>query len=146
VDKDFGNWLAGFIDGEGCFHIAAVNRPGGFRPRFTLTVRADDATIVQEAAAVTGVGRTHFYRAASGNRVIRWCVQAQADCEALCVLLRQHPLRAKKKHDFDVWEEAVVVAAGLRSGRANNDETYAQLARLKAQLTLIREEGLRAAA
>jgi len=34
----FGYWLAGFIDGEGCFYIQS-NHKTGCAPRFSLRVR-----------------------------------------------------------------------------------------------------------
>ena len=143
LDNSFGNWMAGFIDGEGCFSIVkVVNRPGGFRPRFGLTVRADDDAIVYKLHQETDIGSVHYYTAQSGSRVVRWVVQSQSDCERLVALLNKYPLRAKKRRDFEVWAEAVAVASFIRSGRANNDGPYAELEALKARMLEVRKEGL----
>lgn len=134
IDKDFGNWIAGFVDGEGCFFMAPVNRPGGYRPAFSLSVRADDDQILKLVRDTLDVGTVHYYTASSGSRVVRWMVQAQKDCAALAQFFEEFPLRAKKRADWEIWREAVAVAARLRSGRANNYETYATLRQLRDEL------------
>lgn len=143
VDKDFGHWLAGFIDGEGSFSIVKVTgRPGGFRPRFGISVRADDDAIIHAIHEASCIGSSHYYTASSGCRVVRWVVQSQSDCEELVRLLRLHPLRAKKKRDFEVWALAVEAAKGIRPGRADNTAQYAALEALKARMLEVRKEGL----
>lgn len=146
VDRDFGNWIAGFIDGEGCFFIVMVpKRPGGFRPAFSLAVRADDAAVVHQLHEALDLGTVHYYTATNGNRVVRWSVQSRADCAALIKFLEDHPLRAKKKNDFDLWKEAVKLAATLKTGRAakeHNNQIYNQLRALKVNLLAARTEGL----
>lgn len=144
IDNDFGHWVAGFVDGEGCFFMVPVKRPGGYRPGFSLSVRADDAAIVLEICEKLGVGTTHYYQATSGSRVIRWHVQAQKDCQRLVEFFEQFPLRAKKSNDFRVWKQAVAAAAALRAGRADNTATYETLRQLREELRSVREKGLHA--
>ncbi len=135
IDNDFGHWVAGFVDGEGCFFMVPVNRPGGYRPGFALALRADDDAIVHEMKAVLEVGSIHYYTASgSGSRVVRWMVQSQRDCETLVQFFTRYPLRAKKRNDFEVWSRAVRAAADLRRGRANNEEAYANLRVLRDEL------------
>lgn len=147
VDRDFGNWIAGFIDGEGCFFIVKVSkRPGGFRPAFSLALRADDAAVVHQLHKALSLGNVHYYSASNGNRVVRWSVQSRADCAALIDFLEGHQLRAKKKNDFDLWKQAVKLTTTLRTGRAakkHNDQIYNQLRELKTELHAAREEGLK---
>ncbi len=45
TDRDFGNWLAGFVDGEGCFYFKRVNQTN-LVPAFAIKVRADDPSIL----------------------------------------------------------------------------------------------------
>lgn len=144
VDTHFGHWLAGFIDGEGCFYIAQLSgRPLGYSPRFSLAVREDDAPIVLECCRVTGLGSTHFYKAQSGSRVIRWIIQSRADCQGLVDLLRKYPLRAKKADDLEVWARAVTVAAQVKVGRGqDNTAVRAHLGLLKMELAAVRVKGL----
>ena len=142
VDRDFGNWLAGFIDGEGCFFITRDSKRGAWRARFSLALRHDDKPILTEIVSATGIGTLHDYKGQSGHLVSRWSVQSRADCEALDALLRKYTLRAKKRADYAVWSEAVEAQKRIRAGRANNDDVKEQMAQLKERLRLVREEGL----
>ena len=102
----FFDWLAGFIDGEGCFTIP--DRQGHHAPRFTLVVRDDDQPILEEIVARTGIGR--LYRiAASGtsNPQAAWHVESKQGVAQLVRILDAHPLRARKARDYAIWREAV---------------------------------------
>lgn len=146
VDQAFGNWLAGFIDGEGCFFIAATKRTRTdtsiyhtYRPIFSLAVRDDDTAVVLEAKERTGIGSHHFYVPTSGKRVIRWMIQSHSDCLELRRLLTLYPLRAKKRNDFTVWSRAVDVALTLKKGSgASCQEQWEELKRLKIELAAVR--------
>jgi hypothetical protein len=112
MDAGFGNWLAGFIDGEGCFLIAA--QPCGIRfyPRFQLKLRADDRAILDEIQAALRIGNRYDYEptaCAKGNDKAQslWSVTDQAGCVALVAFLDEFPLRAKKARDYAIWREAV---------------------------------------
>lgn len=142
VDRNFGHWMAGFIDGEGCFYITRDTRRGVYRARFSLSVRADDAPILDELRAKTGIGTRHEYAGQSGEMVARWMVQSRADCERLVMLLEKYPLRAKKLRDFKVWSEAVRTQREIRAGRADNSDVRARMAALKDDLAVVRREGL----
>jgi hypothetical protein len=147
VDSDFRHWLAGFIDGEGCFYItgAGKSRPGVWRPRFSLTLRCDDRPTIEAAqVAVGGLGTIHEYEPTGpGRRVVRWMFQSQSDCEALCAILDIHPLRSKKANDYRIWRGAVADAADLRRGKkdgtsAANAEIYARIKLCKDEITEVR--------
>jgi hypothetical protein len=144
VDSDFGNWLAGFIDGEGCFYITRDRKRSPYRARFSIALRADDRPILEEVRAVTGIGTIHDYTASStGSRTTRWMVQSYTDCATLKSILDRYPLRAKKRNDFDVWSRALVTQGDIATGRlANNDEVNSRMAALKEELAVVRRKGL----
>lgn len=107
----FGNWLAGFIDGEGCFLICQ-RREDSFHCRFTLSLRDDDWAIIKEIQERTHLGTYRRYHAPSMKAVgkpgrVTWSIQNKMDCGHLVKLLEANPLRAKKARDYFIWSEAV---------------------------------------
>jgi hypothetical protein len=140
VAPDFGHWLAGFIDGEGCFIVARAHKRTNFMCRFQLTLRGDDAAILREIRAATGIGQlrtAHDKRKYVGNLCVVWQLQARADCLRLVELLDRFPLRAKKARDYAIWRRAVVVwgtaAKGYGAGRRNL-ALWEQMAAFQAEL------------
>lgn len=126
MDDGFGHWLAGFIDGEGCFVIVRRNahrESSTYTPQFRISVRDDDAAIIEEIRERTGIGRVHYGRARKSehNRQgqAQWVVDRRADVLALVELLDRYPLRAKKKRDYAIWREAAVTWYRRESYRGN---------------------------
>lgn len=101
-------WFAGFVDGEGSF---LITQSGGGRstnaPRFSLTVRADEAGLVATLRETFG-GCVNFKRGTRGSKPLaQWVVVAREDLIHLCDYLDRFPLRAKKARDYAIWREAV---------------------------------------
>jgi hypothetical protein len=130
MENDFGHWLAGFIDGEGCFQI--VSNGGYYTPRFSVKVRADEKSIIERIRRKTGIGTitTYPYNGLKGNPQVNWNVNSRQDCRALSDLLDKYPLRAKKAADFAIWRQAARL-----TGRGHQ----AQLAALRDDLKATRE-------
>ena len=107
IDPAFGNWLAGFTDGEGYF---TINRHihGHYRCSFGIKLRGDDRPILEEIQIQTGLG-TIYDRPKNGktNPQSEFLVQSIKGCLALREIFRVHPLRAKKAEDFKIWSEAM---------------------------------------
>ena len=149
IEAAFGHWLAGFIDGEGCFYITstrpAAAAPGALRPKFVLSLRADDRAVIEAARdQLGGLGRIDEYEPSGpGKRTVRWSIQAQGELEALRDVLDAHPLRSKKRRDYAIWCKALSAAADLRRGsavaRAGNAEIYACIKRCKDEIAEVRE-------
>jgi hypothetical protein len=122
VLPEFGHWLAGFLDGEGCFFLKVVNRRqcGAYlQAHCAVSLRADDRGILEEIATVTGLGRVvDQKRHGSHSKMAAWIVESKADRFALIELLDEFPLRAKKRRDYALWREALFAydALGLRPG------------------------------
>lgn len=152
IDRDFGNWLAGFIDGEGCFFIAAVRRPRKdgtvyytYRPIFTITIRIDDMPILEEIKEkLNGIGSLHTYQPTSGGkktgqRVARLSIQAHQACKDLINVLDEHPLRAKKADDYEVWKKAVELSLTLQKGKgASCQQQWKDMKLLKEEMERVR--------
>lgn len=106
------SWLAGFADGEGHFDITPLRGErfpeGAYQPRFEIQLRADDSQILEELRDAFGGG----VRPAPSTRPgqadgLKWAVGSKAGLAALVDYFEAHPLRAKKRHDYEVWRDAV---------------------------------------
>ena len=112
MEPAFGHWLAGFIDGEGCFIIAPKKRLDyvTYAPEFSLSLRSDDRAILEEMQRRTAIGRLYERRATATHAgATTWKIQSKADCLVLVGLLDRFPLRAKKADDYAIWRKAVAL-------------------------------------
>ena len=140
MDDAFGNWLAGFIDGEGCFRIAKRHqRYYAYGCFFSITLRADDEPVLWEIQRRTGFGRVRSYPH-QRNAAACYSVETRAECLALIEILDRYPLRAKKARDYAIWREAVQRWAALKHrGCLSTAETWAEVAELADRLRDTRE-------
>lgn len=127
MDDGFGHWLAGFIDGEGCFliHNGKAGRSHSFR--LGVHQRADDLAILEEIQERTGIGRIYgpTYRSkGADNPCYEWRVSTDADLLAMLDLLDRFPLRAKKKRDYAIWRDAVLLPRVSRTVPGHGSRTY----------------------
>lgn len=114
--RDFGNWLAGFTDGEGCFLLQSGNRHGkwtGFTATFRIKLRADDLPILEKIRDYMNCGTLDMVNA-SRKKERRDKPQALFAVRAVPDLLFKVipifdtcPLRAKKARDYETWKLGV---------------------------------------
>lgn len=128
IDPAFAHYMAGFIDGEGCFHVhkKKVNGCETYDCQFSLTLRADDADIVDSMRAALGGIGSIAKRPAKGTakEQVRWCVSSKADCMRLRAVLSVFPLRAKKARDFEIWCHALDAWVDHAPGSSWEDVGY----------------------
>jgi hypothetical protein len=138
-DSDFGHWLAGFIDGEGCFELVPLKGGRLYTARFNLTCRDDELETLEAIRKRTGFGsiyRAHNRRSKTkANPVARWSINGKPSVAALIALLDRHPLRAKKARDYAIWREAALLWLAYRGDRFNRAAApWAEMARLKQEM------------
>lgn len=133
----FGHWMAGFIDGEGCFTI--VRWPNEwYTCTFTLALRDDDTAILYTMHdALGGIGLM-VSRGARGNSKpqIAWTISRPHETLALCTFLDIYPLRARKARDYAVWREAVYALKDMNLARQGDRDI---MQRFKTQLATVRQ-------
>lgn len=110
-----GNYVAGFVDGEGCFALnfrrdirhERKNKPVYFswKVEFAIMLHGTDRKILEEIKNTLGCGKV-------GNvdkrGSVRYSVAHTTDLiEKVVPFFHEYCLRAKKKFDFELWEEAV---------------------------------------
>jgi LAGLIDADG endonuclease len=142
TDEGFGHWLAGFVDGEGCFTIRdnKGRRGESLICEFHMNLRRDDEPILQEIATWTGCGIVLRVEAIQtdgrkSNPQVRWVVSRRMELLKLVRLFDRYPLRAKKANDFAIWRQAVLLWMGT-GGRARykNHLIWRQMRRLRHEL------------
>ena len=92
TDEAFLNWLAGFIDGEGCFLISQPKqRNTHVDISFALGLRDDDIDILEEIQQRLGIGTVRRFRRPGKpdhwGDIARWVVYSLNDCLTLAGLL-----------------------------------------------------------
>ena len=114
--RDFGNYLSGLTDGEGCFILPyghSYNRHHRHgSARFTINLRNDDIGILYLIQSYWQCGFVKpqlLVNERNPNPKVFFNVH---DISSLMSVVLPHfdkfPLRAKKSRDFKIWREAVI--------------------------------------
>jgi hypothetical protein len=111
VTKLNAEWIVGFVDGEGCFHIG-INK----NPKLKLQVQVlPELTVVQH---VTDIQILHALKAYWKCGVVRvnhgdtWCyrVRGQQNLKSVIVpFFEKHKLKTKKRIAFERFRDAVLL-------------------------------------
>ena len=95
------DWVVGFVDGEGCFHVSILRHPEmttGYQvlPEFTVVQHERDLQILYALKRFFGCGVVRR------NHGDRWAYRARKlEClERICEFFTKHPLKTKKNVDF----------------------------------------------
>lgn len=111
--RDLG-WLAGLLEGEGCFRwhrqIRRDGRPDWFAPRILLQMTDED--IVRRAQAVVGIGHVRGpYGPYKGGTKAHWAWTVSRNADAVGLMMTLYPLmgerrQAKIREILDAWRLA----------------------------------------
>jgi hypothetical protein len=126
VDDAFGNWLSGFVAGEGNFQANTKGSRGGFV--FRIILREDDKPILEEIRMRLGVGVLYYrdiknsmhnwnpkYQSLAMRNQWEYMVQSIVDLiEVIIPLFSTYPLRAKKQQQFNTWVAALSATRGYK--------------------------------
>lgn len=110
-----GNYIAGFIDGEGCFTITISKHQTkklglDARLHFQIELRADDREILQSIKETLQCGRLYElnYERYGWHPHVEYKVSSfQEITTKLLPFLKKYPLRAKKRHSYQWFLKAV---------------------------------------
>jgi len=141
TSRDFLNWFAGFVDGEGSFQIKRSIRQ--IKPPyksitvalgidFNISLRADDKPVLDFIRDNLGFGRVIYipktkyrYNGSFPNSKDQYMFRTARmdDCASLVKIFDAYPLHSKKARDFTTWKEAVQVVVNSK-GRKSKDRLY----------------------
>jgi len=116
MEKLTGDYIAGFIDGEGCFALKfrrdvrrkRKNKPEYFywSIEFAIVLRGDDKNILEKIKNTLDCGNISIDR----RNQARYSVSSISDIVSKVVpFFEKYHLHAKKKFDFELWKEAVLI-------------------------------------
>jgi hypothetical protein len=138
VSNEFGNWFAGFFDGEGHFMIDVrkVKRKSkkynnewwNVRQGLQIKLRNDDEGVIDYIIENLKTGRKNY--CSSYKTTQKSCVFAVHDvatlAEIFIPLFDKYPLRGKKSKEYTYWRELVkeryITSCGGKSPTKNSDE------------------------
>ena len=95
-------WITGFVDGEGCFHVgisAHEEMQAGYQvlPEFTVVQHERDVQILHALKAYFGCG---VVRVNHGDRMAYRVRERKNLIEIIVPFFMKHPLKTKKNVDF----------------------------------------------
>lgn len=109
------NYVAGFVDGEGCFGLQfrkdvrheRLGSPAYYsrKAQFIIVARADEKELFERIKDLFKCGENY-----ETNGEIHYSVQKLYDLhDAIIPFFRKYNLEGKKKYDFELWAEAVEI-------------------------------------
>lgn len=119
IDRETLNphYVVGFIDGEGSFSISVgkhktLKRGSEIRPEFEIELRKDDQEILERILVTIGCGRIYdlSYDRYGWLPHAKYKIGGRKDMvKYLFPFLDEHPLQAKKRHDYRIFKEIVLM-------------------------------------
>jgi hypothetical protein len=107
------HFVAGFLDGEASFSIQPSNGRSSHVCTFEVAQRDDGADVLFWLRDSLRLGvLTHQPAKRTSRPQVVWRLSAREEALELCRLLEQAPLRSRKRHDFELWRQAVEINAG----------------------------------
>lgn len=118
TEKLPGDYIAGFVDGEGCFALKFVrdvryerkNKPTYFYwdIEFVISLRGDDKEVLEKIQKTLGCGKINFNKKGDA----RYAVNDIGELlDKIVPFFEKYPLHAKKRLDFQLWKEALAILA-----------------------------------
>ena len=106
-------WITGFVDGEGCFHVGINERSdmtSGYQilPEFTVVQHERDAQVLHALKAHFGCG---VVRRNHGDRMAYRVRGHEHLLERIVPFFEKHPLKSSKRIDFQRFRRVVRMMA-----------------------------------
>ena len=134
------DWVVGFVDGEGCFHVSVVRHPEmrlGYQvlPEFIVVQHERDVQILYALKRFFGCGVVRR------NHGDRWAYRARKlSClERICEFFTRHPLKTKKQVDFIRFRRVVTM---MKEGRHLTKDGLLQIVDIALQMNTGEREAL----
>ena len=103
-------WIIGFVDGEGCFHVGIATHPGmsaGIQvlPEFTVVQHERDVQVLNALKAHFECG---VVRKSHGDRMAYRVRKLEHLSERIVPFFVKHPLKTRKRMDFAIFRRVLL--------------------------------------
>jgi hypothetical protein len=121
-------WVAGFVDGEGCFHVS-INKQHGMTtgwqvlPEFRVVQHSKDEAILKRLQQFFNAGSVVVNH--DTRKELR--IRKLEDLKKVAAFFQQHPLQTKKRNDMQLFSEILSL---MESNEHLTDEGLAKIAML----------------
>lgn len=120
-----GDWIIGFVEGEGCFSIGFVKQPGGKTRRgystgiqvwheFVITQGESSLSALQKIERYFGVGKIYLNKRHDNHRehLYRYVVRKREDLlNVIIPFFNQHTMHTFKKKQFERFDSILKMIA-----------------------------------
>ena len=126
-------WITGFVDGEGCFHIGINTHDemtAGFQvlPEFTVVQHQRDVQILH---ALKAYFQCRVVRTNHGDRMAYRVRAKEHLLEKIIPFFMKHPLKSKKRQDFLKFRKVVLM---MEKGEHLTDEGIERIREIAGQM------------
>ena len=127
------DWVVGFVDGEGCFHIA-INKNNetklGYQvlPEFVVVQHKRDISLLYRLRSFFGCGVVRR------NRDDRYCLRVRKLDNLLKIIIpffEKHPLKSKKNVEFKKFAYVVKM---ISEGKHLGPEGFNEISKIASQM------------
>ena len=126
-------WVTGFVDGEGCFHVGINSNPGmstGYQvlPEFTVVQHERDVQVLHALKAFFGCG---VVRKNHGDRMAFRVRTREHLLQRVVSHFVKYPLKTRKRQDFIKFRRVLLK---MEAGDHLNAEGVEEIRRIAAQM------------
>jgi hypothetical protein len=131
-------WIAGFVDGEGCFSISFVKNDTvrfGYQifTEFVITQGEKSKKALEDIREYFGCGKLYVNRRTDNHNepLYRYCVRSRGDLQNIIIpFFKEHRLQTAKNNDFEIF---AWVVAMMSEGIHLEEEGFESIKELTAQ-------------
>ncbi len=136
------DWIVGFVDGEGCFHVG-INKHNDLRlgyqvlPELTVVQHERDIDLLHELRSTMNCG---VVRRNHGDRFC-WRVRDLKNLTDIIIpFFERHPLKSKKAIVFLKFRQVVAM---MQKGQHLTDEGFAEIRSIAASMNRMQQKDSR---
>lgn len=116
--EQFGEFLSGFIDGEGYFSVY-INKNNHIEFRFKIEIHIDDCNILYKIKKYFGVGYINIRKT---RPICVYTIVGSKSCmNSVVPLLNKYPLKTNKYHDYKNFCIIMTICENIKSSRLEGD-------------------------